>query len=61
MKKMTKAQVLAEFRASIAPAVREQFGRDSIAMREAFNDYTDALCKEGAITSHQYNTWSNPF
>lgn len=59
--KMTKYQVLKQFRAEIAPMVREQFGRDSIAMREAFNDYTDALCKDGSITSRQYNTWSNPY
>lgn len=61
MKKMNKSQVLRHFREYIAPMVREQYGRDAIAMREAFNDYTDSLCKEGVITNHQYNTWTNPF
>lgn len=23
--------------------------------------YTDALCKNGTITQHQWNTWSTPF
>lgn len=38
-----------------------EFRGDSVAKREFFNNYTDMLCKDGVITSKQYNTWSNPF
>lgn len=34
---------------------------DVIAKREAWNNYTDALCKDGVITESQYNNWTNPF
>ena len=30
---------------------------DSIAIREAFNDWTDALCKDGELHDVQYNTY----
>lgn len=39
----------------------ETFGGDVYAQREYFNNYIDALCKEGLITEHQYDTWINPF
>lgn len=58
---MTKKQVLADFRENIAPYVRKQYGRDSIAMREAFSNYVDSLNKDGIVSSRQANTWSNPF
>ena len=28
--------------------------------REAWNNYTDALCKDGMISDWQYNNWSQP-
>lgn len=31
---------------------------DTAALNEAFNVWTDALCKEGTITERQYMTWS---
>lgn len=31
--------------------------RDKCAEREAWNNYTDALCKNGIITARQYDTW----
>lgn len=34
---------------------------DKVALREAWNNYTDGLCKDGIITENQYNKWSNPF
>ena len=65
MARVTKKSVLADFRENILPMVRKQFepdGRvDAIARREAWNNYTDALCKDRVITAHQYDTWSNPF
>lgn len=56
---MTKVQAEKEFRNLIfwEPSLR----MDRIMVRCAWNDYTDALCKEGRITSKQYETWSNPF
>lgn len=59
---MTKKEALAEFRTEIAPAVRKQYGpNDKPAICEAWNNYTDALCKEKRITLKQYETWTNPF
>ena len=53
---LTKKEALKQFR---------QFYRvsktDSIANREAFNNFTDSLCKNREITLKQYETWSNPF
>lgn len=59
---MTKQQVLREFKAY----TRGQFNRpdgsvDKDARVEAWNNYTDALCKDGQITDRQYSTWVNPF
>lgn len=61
-RKMTKAEALKDFRENIAPEIRKRYGRgDSIAMREAWSDYTDMLCKDRMITNKQYDTWDNPF
>tara|TARA_R100001443_G_scaffold107715_1_gene117707 strand:- start:1037 stop:1204 length:168 start_codon:yes stop_codon:yes gene_type:complete len=55
---MTKAQALKDFR-----LLFKTFGRkgDAIAKREDWNNYTDALCKEGSITLKQYENWGQPF
>jgi hypothetical protein len=57
-KKMTKAQTLQDFR-----LLFKTFGRkgDATAKREDWNNYTDALCKEGSITLKQYENWGQPF
>ncbi len=34
---------------------------DVIAKRTMWNDYTDALCKDGIITTNQYINWHQPF
>jgi len=34
---------------------------DVIWKREAWNNFTDSLCKDRQISSHQYDTWTNPF
>ena len=34
---------------------------DKSALREAWNNFTDALCKGGCITQQQYDEWLNPF
>ena len=55
---MTKAEALRDFR-----QLFNTFGKrgDATAKREDWNNYTDALCKEGLITLHQYETWDQPF
>lgn len=62
---MTKIEAEAEFRRDVMPAVlaeEERCGGDKDRPRraEAWNNYTDALCKEGRITSRQYSTWTSP-
>ena len=57
----TKAEAVKVFRQSIAPIIRQQYGRgDAIAMREAWNDWTDALIKDRELPKSAYD-WSNPF
>ena len=34
---------------------------DYVAKREAWNNWTDGLCKDGTITSWQYENWDQPF
>ena len=33
---------------------------DEPALAEAWNNYTDSLCKSGHITPKQYSTWTHP-
>ena len=62
---MTKREALAIFKADVLPGVRAQYeqdGRtDTPARCEAWNNWTDALCKDRQITLKQYETWTNPF
>lgn len=46
------------FDAEIAEYVIAQYGEDDEpAMSEAFNNWTDSLCKEGRLHSVQYSTY----
>lgn len=61
--RLKKADVVAMFTENVLPGVqaRETPGRvDRIARWEAWSFYTDALCKAGYITDHQYRTWVSP-
>lgn len=59
---MTKQQALRDFREHVLPAVDQQYSKsDKVARREAWSNHTDALCKAGAITLKQYESWTNPF
>lgn len=64
MYRMTKKQAVTEFKETVLPAIREAYEqdgrRDVVARSEAWNNYTDMLCKDRLITTHQYNTWSHP-
>ena len=55
--RITKKQVVAQFRELLGDSLRG----DSIAKREAFNNYVDMLNKDGIVTDHQAYNWSNPF
>ena len=52
------------FREDILPYVIERYESDGIkdgpARREAWNDWTDMLCKDGQISDWQYANWSHP-
>lgn len=54
---MTKAQALKIFRDEHNGVVRG----DVIYTRENWNNFTDYLCKNGKISTKQYDTWTNPF
>jgi len=55
---MTKKEALSRFREDTLPYVPSN---DIPAKCEAWNNYTDALCKAGEITLRQYESWTNPF
>jgi hypothetical protein len=61
---MTRPEALMEFKRTILPHVRETYEKDGVidhpARREAWNNWTDALCKEKRITMKQYETWGHP-
>jgi hypothetical protein len=58
---MTKALALKQFKQEIAPGVIAKYGRrDAPACREAWNNWTDGLQKDGQITRRQYDTWTGP-
>jgi hypothetical protein len=60
---MTKAQVLQQFRELWAELVMSNpsLKGDTIAKREEFNNYVDALNKDRLVTDSQVHNWSNPF
>ncbi len=59
---MTKNQAVADFRMYILPGVVKWFGaNDKVAIRTAWNDWTDSLYKNNQITMKQYETWTSPF
>ena len=60
MKKMTKVKAVKDFRILYKTFTNYRKG-DVIAKRTEWNDFTDHLCKQGLITSKQYDTWDQPF
>lgn len=54
----TEEELSKLFDEQVAPMVIEQYGEnDSVAMNEAFNDWSDGLCKDGEIHAEQYNSY----
>ena len=62
--KMNKQAAVETFKRDILPSIHAQYEKDGRtdypARREAWNDFTDYLCKDGKITSRQYATWLHP-
>lgn len=54
----TKKQAIKDFREFLLPSIPNN---DTSAKREAWNNYTDALCKSRFINLRQYENWTNPF
>jgi hypothetical protein len=54
----TKKQAIKYFREFLLPSIPKN---DIPAKREAWNNYTYALCKSRFITLRQYENWTNPF
>lgn len=49
------------WRDDVYPLVVEKYGADDMpALRESFNNYTDALCKDGTIPEWQYENIDKP-
>lgn len=60
---MTRREALIRFRDVWQQYLRENrhiTPDDKVAKRTLWNDWTDALQKDGQITEHQYDTWSGP-
>ena len=59
---MTKKEALSAFRVLYKKKFSQTYRPgDTIAKRTEWNDFTDHLCKQGLITSKQYDTWGQPF
>ena len=55
---MTKDEALRNFRETVLPYIRQRYEQDRIdhvARRIAWNDYVDALHRDGLITDKQAN------
>ena len=52
------------FTTEILPMIQEQYEQDGCpdwpARCEAWNNWTDMLCKDGEISEWQYANWSHP-
>ena len=52
---LSNYDAIENFKRDVLPSVVDQYGEDdTIAINEAFNNYTDELCKDGLITDAQY-------
>lgn len=60
----TKQDAEDAFKRQVMPLIRKQYERDGIpdwpARREEWNNFTDALHRDGLITLRQYETWTHP-
>jgi rubredoxin len=63
--------IVERFKDEVLPMVRKIYERplgeydrdgriDTVARSEAWNNWTDSLCKEGVISAHAYENWDQP-
>lgn len=61
---MTKQEAVRIFKRHDMAFIRERYEKDGVpdwpARRDAWNDFTDYLQREGKITMRQYETWTHP-
>ena len=61
---MTFAQACERFTAELLPLIQEAYEQDGEpdypARCEAWNDWTDAMCKDQQISDWQYMNWGHP-
>jgi hypothetical protein len=61
---ITRDEAIIRFETELLPLIIEEFEQDGVpdipARSEAFNNWTDALCKDGEISEWQYNNWTHP-
>jgi hypothetical protein len=59
---ITWDQACVQFTDHVLPSIIDQYEQDGEpdwpARREAWNDWTDSLCKGGEISDWQYANWS---
>ena len=60
---MTKREAVTEFRVIFPELFVKRNGKivDRPMLDEAWNNWTDALCKDKQITQKQYDCWVHPF
>ena len=63
LKRLTKVETVRLFAEEWRHTLEHQpqWKNDSIAKREAFNNFVDGLNKSGLISDNQANRWSNPY
>ena len=57
---ITDEELIERFEEGVLPGVVQQYGADQCALDQAFNDWTDGLCKDGEISTRQYNEVCSP-
>ena len=61
---MTRDEAIEIFDNHILPIVKQNMEPDGQidipARSEAWNNWTDAMCKDGQISDWQYDNWSHP-
>jgi|TARA_R110000796_G_scaffold9918_1_gene33434 hypothetical protein len=58
---LTKKTALSIFKEEVNTPQNANLKGDKVALCEAWNNFTDMLCKDDLITDAQYNNWANPF
>ena len=52
---ITDDELIERFEVEVLPETVQQYGADQCALDQAFNNWTDGLCRNGEISDRQYN------